>query len=77
MRGLRMYRLVVLPVVDTWMSWSLLRKLAWAPGAGTILLLGVLVTLFIMLGLQVWHHRLGILAHVSSFGPKLYYYVRN
>lgn len=60
--ALRTYRLIILPVVDTWMSWSLLRKLTWSPGVGTILLLGVLVVTFIALGVQVraphiflWH----------------------
>ena len=50
---MQLYRLVVLPVANTWMSWTLLRKLAWAPGPRTVALLAVVVLLFTAVGLQV------------------------
>ena len=53
MHAVQLYRLVVLPVANTWMSWTLLRKLAWAPGSRTVALLAVLVLLFTAAGLQV------------------------
>ena len=52
-RAVQGYRLVVLPVANAWTSWSLLRKLAWAPGGRTIGLLGALVAVFLALGVQV------------------------
>ena len=48
-----MYRLVVLPVANTWMSWSLLNKLGITPGAAVVAGIGGLVLLFLLLGLQV------------------------
>jgi len=53
LHAVQLYRLVVLPVANTWMSWTLLRKLAWAPGSRTVALLAVLVLLFTAAGLQV------------------------
>ena len=48
-----MYRLMVLPVANTWMSWSLLHKMQWDP---TPILLGgltLLITMLLLLGLKV------------------------
>lgn len=44
------YRLVVLPVANTWMSWSLLRKLGISPGPGVVTALAALFLLFLLLG---------------------------
>lgn len=48
-----MYRLVVLPVANTWMSWSLLHKLGITPGAAVVAGIGALVVVFLVLGVQV------------------------
>ncbi len=47
------YRLVVLPVANTWMSWSLLTKLGVAPGPGTVAGLGAVVVGCLVVGVQV------------------------
>lgn len=49
----QMYRVVVLPVANTWMSWSLLNKLGIRPGTMVISALGGVVVLFLVLGVQV------------------------
>jgi hypothetical protein len=49
----QVYRVVVLPVANTWMSWSLLNKMDVTPSYGVIVLLGVLLMTFIILGVQV------------------------
>ncbi len=49
----QMYRLVVLPVANTWMSWSLLNKLGITPGASVVAAIGALVVVFLVLGVQV------------------------
>jgi hypothetical protein len=49
----QIYRVVVLPVANTWMSWSLLNKMDVTPSYGVIILLGVLLMTFIILGVQV------------------------
>ncbi len=70
LHAVQLYRLVVLPVANTWMSWTLLRKLAWAPGSRTVALLAVLVLLFTAAGLQVrslqavTSHLMGTADHV-------------
>lgn len=50
---LTLYRLVVLPVANTWMSWSLLHKLHWDPNPPFLAALTLLMTLFLALGLKV------------------------
>ncbi|GAB4823699.1 hypothetical protein N2152v2_010745 [Parachlorella kessleri] len=49
----QMYRLVVLPVANTWMSWSLLNKLGITPGAAVVAAIGALVVVFLVLGVQM------------------------
>jgi hypothetical protein len=49
----QVYRVVVLPVANTWMSWSLLNKMDVTPSYGVIALLGVLLMTFVVLGVQV------------------------
>ena len=49
----QMYRLVVLPVANTWMSWSLLSKLGIAPAGREVAAIGGVVLLFMLLGLHV------------------------
>jgi len=47
------YRMVVLPVANTWMSWSLLKKMSVTPSWPMIALLGVILLACMILGLQV------------------------
>lgn len=49
----QMYRVVVLPVANTWMSWSLLNKMEVAPGPGVTVLLGLVLLGCILMGTQV------------------------
>lgn len=51
---LQAYRVVVLPVANTWMSWSLLHKMSIAPSGPLIALLGIVLLACIVVGLQVW-----------------------
>jgi len=47
------YRVVVLPVANTWMSWSLLHKMEVQPSAGVIALLGAVLVACMVMGAQV------------------------
>lgn len=47
------YRLLVLPVANTWMSWSLLNKLGVVPGGLALAAIGMLVLACLVLGVQV------------------------
>lgn len=47
------YRVVVLPVANTWMSWSLLNKMSVTPSWPMIALLGFVLLACIIMGLQV------------------------
>lgn len=49
----QLYRLVVLPVANTWMSWSLLNKLGVAPSTLVVAAAGVAVLALIVAGVQV------------------------
>ena len=49
----QMYRLVVLPVANTWMSWSLLSKLGIAPSTAVVACTGLAVLVLIVAGVQV------------------------
>ncbi|KAL4438694.1 hypothetical protein ABPG77_006298 [Micractinium sp. CCAP 211/92] len=49
----QMYRLVVLPVANTWMSWSLLNKLGIAPSSLVVALTGLAVLALIVAGVQM------------------------
>lgn len=49
----QLYRVVVLPVANTWMSWSLLNKMEVTPSYGVIALLGVILVAFMIMGVQV------------------------
>lgn len=49
----QMYRLVVLPVANTWMSWSLLHKLGITPGPLVVATSGAAVAALIVAGVQV------------------------
>ena len=49
----QMYRLIVLPVANTWMSWSLLNKLGIAPGTLVVAAAGLAVMGLIVAGVQV------------------------
>lgn len=49
----QMYRLVVLPVANTWMSWSLLNKLGIAPSTLVVSLTGLAVLALIVAGVQM------------------------
>jgi len=53
MTFLQAYRVIVLPVANTWMSWSLLHKMSITPSGPVILLLGVVLLACIIMGLQV------------------------
>lgn len=48
-----LYRVAVLPVANTWMSWSLLHKLQWEPSGALLLGLGLLTAALLTLGLKV------------------------
>ena len=48
-----LYRLVVLPVANTWMSWSLLQKLQWTASAPVLVSLALLSIFLLTLGLKV------------------------
>jgi len=52
----QMYRLVVLPVANTWMSWSLLNKLGIAPSTLVVAATGLAVLALIVAGVQVGRH---------------------
>lgn len=54
MTFLQAYRVVVLPVANTWMSWSLLHKMSITPSGPLIALLGIVLLACIVMGLQVW-----------------------
>ncbi|KAF6257539.1 hypothetical protein COO60DRAFT_1523258 [Scenedesmus sp. NREL 46B-D3] len=47
------YRVVVLPVANTWMSWSLLNKMSVTPSWGVVAVLGLILLACIAMGLQV------------------------
>jgi hypothetical protein len=47
------YRVVVLPVANTWMSWSLLNKMSVTPSWGVVAVLGLILLACIVMGLQV------------------------
>lgn len=49
----QLYRTIVLPVANTWMGWSLLTKMDLTPSYGVLALLGLLLLVFLVLGLQV------------------------
>ncbi len=49
----QIYRVVVLPIANTWMSWSLLHKMELTPSYGLIVLLGLLLVAFVVMGTQV------------------------
>jgi hypothetical protein len=53
MTALQAYRVVVLPVANTWMSWSLLHKMSITPSGPLIALLGIVLLACIIMGLQV------------------------
>jgi hypothetical protein len=53
MTFLQAYRVVVLPVANTWMSWSLLHKMSITPSGPLIVLLGIVLLACIIMGLQV------------------------
>jgi hypothetical protein len=53
MTALQAYRVVVLPVANTWMSWSLLHKMSITPSGPLIVLLGLVLLACIIMGLQV------------------------
>ena len=59
----QMYRLVVLPVANTWMSWSLLSKLGIAPSTAVVACTGLAVLVLIVAGVQVraraWGYECG------------------
>lgn len=61
----QMYRLVVLPVANTWMSWSLLHKLGITPGPLVVAATGAAVAALIVAGVQVGSSR------VAGVGPGL------
>lgn len=46
----QMYRLIVLPVANTWMSWSLLNKLGIAPSSTVVAATGMAVLVLIVAG---------------------------
>jgi len=48
-----LYRMIVLPIANTWMSWSLLHKLQWDPTPPLLGGLGLIMTLFLFVGLKV------------------------
>ena len=48
-----LHRLIVLPVANTWMSWSLLHKMQWDPTPPLLGGLGLLMTMFLFIGLKV------------------------
>ena len=48
-----LYRVVVLPVANTWMSWSLLQKLQWTASAPVLVSLALLSVFLLTLGLKV------------------------
>lgn len=50
---LQAYRVVVLPVANTWMSWSLLNKMSVTPSWGVVAVLGLILLACIVMGLQV------------------------
>jgi hypothetical protein len=50
---LQTYRVVVLPIANTWMSWSLLHKMSITPSGPLIVLLGIVLLACIIMGLQV------------------------
>jgi hypothetical protein len=47
------YRVVVLPVANTWMSWSLLNKMSVTPSWGVVAVLGLILLACIIMGMQV------------------------
>lgn len=49
-----LYRMIVLPIANTWMSWSLLHKLQWDPTPPLLGGLGLIMTLFLFVGLKVF-----------------------
>lgn len=49
----QLYRLIILPIANTWMSWSLLQKLEVQPGWGVISGLALVVAACIGVGTQV------------------------
>lgn len=53
MTFLQAYRVVVLPVANTWMSWSMLHKMSITPSGPLIVLLGIVLVACIIMGLQV------------------------
>ncbi len=46
--------MIVLPIANTWMSWSLLHKLQWDPTPPLLGGLGLIMTLFLFVGLKVF-----------------------
>lgn len=64
MTALQAYRVVVLPVANTWMSWSLLHKMSITPSGPLIALLGIVLLACILMGLQVgaglWDYPLAL-----------------
>lgn len=47
------YRLVVLPIANTWMSWSLLNKLGVKPGGTAVVIMGALFMCLFLAGLRM------------------------
>lgn len=48
-----MYRVIVLPVANTWMLWSLFNKLEFFPGPTLIGILGAILLFFLIVGTKV------------------------
>lgn len=62
-----LHRVVVLPVANTWMSWSLLSRLQWTASASVLACLALLSISLLTLGLKVTdpHHPITFLqAHL-------------
>ena len=53
LQAFQAYRLLVLPVANTWMSWSLLNKLGITPGLAVVAAIGCVVLACLVLGVQV------------------------
>ncbi|GMH44980.1 hypothetical protein BSKO_12937 [Bryopsis sp. KO-2023] len=49
----QIYRVIVVPVANTWMSWRVLHNMNFQPELHIIVLLGVLLMLCVVLGIQV------------------------
>ena len=48
-----LYKVVVLPVANTWMSWNLLHRLQWTASAPVLVSLALLSIFLLTLGMKV------------------------